>query len=92
MNTFFMWLAGRVVLVLGLLVARFDKAVIDGGLVDGTAWLTGRLGHVLRRVGAGPSPGQLQYYALVIFLLAALVLVAMVTGPTGSFMPGVVGR
>jgi NADH-quinone oxidoreductase subunit L len=91
-NSFFVWLAGRVVLVMGLLTAKFDKTVIDGGLVDGTAWLTGRLGQVFRRVGAGPTPGQLQYYALVIFVVAALVLAAMMSGVTGLAPLGVMGR
>ncbi|MHB9133053.1 MAG: NADH-quinone oxidoreductase subunit L [Armatimonadota bacterium] len=76
-NAFFGWLAGRVVLVMAGLVARFDKGVIDGGLVDGTAWLTGRLGHSIRKVSAGAVPGQLQFYAMVIFAIAALVILGM---------------
>ena len=53
------------------------KQVIDGGLVDGTAWSTGRLGLLFRRVSAGPLPGQLQYYAMVIFLIAALTMLGL---------------
>ncbi len=76
-DAFFTWLAHRVVLVLGRRARTFDKGVVDGLFVDGTAWLTGRLGVVMRRVSAGPLPGQLQYAALVIFLLAALVILGM---------------
>jgi NADH-quinone oxidoreductase subunit L len=79
-DAFFTWLAHRVVLVLGSKVRQFDKQVIDGGFVDGTAWLTGRFGYLLRRIGAGPKAGHLQYYALVIFLLTALVVLAMAFG------------
>ncbi len=73
----FTWLAHRVVLALSQVARRFDKNVIDGGLVDGTAWLTGRFGHLFRRVSAGPMPGQLQYYALVIFIIAVLLMLGM---------------
>jgi NADH-quinone oxidoreductase subunit L len=76
-DAFFTWLAHHVVLVLGQKVRKFDKGVIDGMFVDGTAWLTGRLGVVMRRVSAGPLPGQLQYAALLIFLIAALVILGM---------------
>jgi NADH:ubiquinone oxidoreductase subunit 5 (subunit L)/multisubunit Na+/H+ antiporter MnhA subunit len=76
-NAFFVWLAHRVVLAFGALAARFDKGVVDGGLVDGTAWLTGRLGQTFRKVSAGPLPGQLQYYALAIFIIAALVILGL---------------
>ena len=76
-NAFFVWLAGTVVLGLGSFIRWFDKTVVDGGLVDGTAWLTGRVGHTFRRVGAGPLPGQLQYYAFVIFLVAVLVILGV---------------
>lgn len=76
-DAFFRWVVSRIVLVLASCTARFDKGVIDGSLVDGTAWLTGRMGHVLRRVSAGPTPGRLQYYALVIFVVAALVILGL---------------
>ncbi|MHB9022842.1 MAG: NADH-quinone oxidoreductase subunit L [Armatimonadota bacterium] len=76
-NAFFVWLAGRVVLALAGIAARFDKGVVDGGLVDGTAWLTGRLGHAIRKYSAGPLPGQLQYYALLIFAIVALIILAI---------------
>ncbi|OPZ87486.1 MAG: NADH:ubiquinone oxidoreductase subunit L [bacterium ADurb.Bin429] len=76
-DAFFTWLAHHVVLVLGQRVRKFDKGVVDGLFVDGTAWLTGRLGVVMRRVSAGPLPGQLQYAALVIFLLATLIILGM---------------
>jgi NADH-quinone oxidoreductase subunit L len=76
-DAFFTWFAQKIVLGLAHVTRKFDKQVIDGGLVDGTAWSTGRLGHLLRRVGAGPLPGQLQYYALVIFLVAVLVMLGM---------------
>ncbi|HEX2948839.1 MAG TPA: NADH-quinone oxidoreductase subunit L [Armatimonadota bacterium] len=76
-NAFFTWLARRVVLVFGVLIAHFDKGVVDGGLVDGTAWLTGRFGNSIRRLSAGALPGQLQYYALVLFAIAALVMLGM---------------
>ena len=88
----FTWLAQHVVLALAHVVRRFDKQVIDGGLVDGTAWSTGRLGHQLRRLFAGPLPGQMQYYALVIFIIAALVILGMSAHAyTGAAM-GVMGR
>ncbi|HEY3376544.1 MAG TPA: NADH-quinone oxidoreductase subunit L [Armatimonadota bacterium] len=73
----FSWLARRVVLVFGAFIARFDKGVIDGGLVDGSAWLTGRVGHTIRRLSAGRVPGQLQYYAMALFAIAALVMLGM---------------
>jgi len=76
-DAFFVWLAGRIVLAMGGLIARFDKGVVDGGLVDGTAWSTGRIGHLIRRMSAGPTPGQLQYYALILFVIAALVILGM---------------
>jgi len=91
-NAFFVWLAGTVVLGLGSFIRWFDKTVVDGGLVDGTAWLTGRLGHTFRRVGAGPLPGQLQYYAFVIFLIAVLVILGMSAHEYLGFSMGVVGR
>jgi len=84
-DAFFNWLAHRVVLGLGHVVRRFDKRVIDGGLVDGTAWSTGRLGQLFRRLSAGPLPGQVQYYALVIFVVGALVIL-------GISNLGVIGR
>jgi NADH-quinone oxidoreductase subunit L len=81
-DAFFSWLAHKVVLVLGQRVRKFDKQVIDGGLVDGTAWMTGRVGHVLRRASAGPLPGQLQFYALVIFVVAVLVILGLTAHDT----------
>jgi len=66
--------------------------VVDGRLVDGTAWLTGRLGHLFRRVGAGPLPGQLQFYAFVIFLVAVLVMLGMSIHEYLSFHMGVIIR
>jgi len=62
------------VLVMAGLIARFDKGVVDGGLVDGTAWTLGRMGVKIRRLSAGPLPGQLQFYALAIFAVAAIVI------------------
>jgi len=91
-DAFFTWFAGRVVLGLSHVVRKFDKNVVDGGLVDGTAWLTGRLGHLFRRVGAGPLPGQLQYYAFVIFLVAVLVILGLSTSEYLGFSMGVIGR
>lgn len=76
-DAFFTWIAQHVVLVFGRLIARFDKGVVDGKLVDGTAWLTGRAGVFLRRISAGAIPGQLQYYAMAIFMIAALVILLM---------------
>ena len=76
-DALFNWLAQRVVLAFGAFIAFFDKRVVDGGLVDGTAWLTGRFGHAIRRVSAGPLAGQLQYYALIIFAIAALMLLCL---------------
>jgi len=91
-NAFFVFLAGHVVLALGSFIRWFDKTVIDGGLVDGTAWITGRIGHTFRRVGAGPLPGQLQYYAFVIFLIAVLVILGMSFFGSSGFSMGVFGR
>jgi len=91
-NAFFVWLAGTVVLGLASFIRWFDKAVIDGGLVDGTAWVTGRIGHTFRRVGAGPLPGQLQYYAFVIFLIAVLVILGMSAFASTHLSMGVLGR
>ncbi|MHB0937245.1 MAG: NADH-quinone oxidoreductase subunit L [Armatimonadota bacterium] len=91
-NAFFVWLAGTVVLGLGSFIRWFDKTVIDGGLVDGTAWLTGRVGHTFRRVGAGPLPGQLQYYAFVIFLIAVLVILGVSFFGSLGLTMGVAGR
>jgi NADH-quinone oxidoreductase subunit L len=76
-DAFFTWLAGHVVLVLGRMIAWFDKRVIDGGLVDGTAWSLGRVGQGIRRLSAGPVPGHLQYAALVIFIVTAVIVLAM---------------
>lgn len=87
------WIAGRVVLTLGSFIAWWDKTVIDGGLVDGTAWSAGRLGHRLRLLGAGPLPGQLQYYALVIFVVAAVLLFGMsFSDSLDALRQGVMGR
>jgi NADH-quinone oxidoreductase subunit L len=91
-NALFVFLAGHVVLGLGSVIRWFDKTVVDGGLVDGTAWLTGRVGHTFRRVGAGPLPGQLQYYAFVIFLIAVLVILGISARETLGFTMGVAGR
>jgi len=91
-NAFFVWLAGHVVLGLGSFIRWFDKTVVDGGLVDGTAWITGRIGHTFRRVGAGPLPGQLQYYAFVIFLIAVLVILGMSGYATVFHSMGAFGR
>jgi len=90
-DAFFTWIAHHVVLTLGRTVRRFDKRVIDGGLVDGAFWLTGRLGHALRRAGAGPLPGQLQYYAVIIFAIAVLVMLIM-AAPAMPGLMGVLGR
>jgi NADH-quinone oxidoreductase subunit L len=76
-NAFFTWIAGHVVLALGLFISVFDKKVVDGIFVDGTAWLTGRLGHLFRRVGAGPLAGQVQYYAMAMFAVAALAILGI---------------
>jgi NADH-quinone oxidoreductase subunit L len=91
-DAFFRWLAGRVVLVMARSVAWFDKQVIDGILVDGSCWVTGRVGHLFRVSGAGPSPGQLQYYALVIVLVLAALVVGLTFGDYWAAAQGMLGR
>lgn len=73
-DALFVWLAHRVVIAFGTFISFFDKRVVDGMLVDGVAWITGRFGHAIRRASAGPLPGQLQFYALVMLIIVALML------------------
>jgi len=73
----------RILLVGSRLAAWFDRHVVNG-MVDGVAWLTGRMGVGLRRV----QTGQAQFYVIVILfaVLAALIVMAAAGYPFGLRM------
>jgi NADH-quinone oxidoreductase subunit L len=61
------FLVRRVVLGGAEAIAWVDRYVVNG-MVDGVAWLTGQAARRVRRL----ETGQLQFYALVVFLSVAL--------------------
>jgi len=66
------WFVRQVVLVGATVFAWIDRHIVNG-FVDGAAWLTGWLGARVRRW----QTGQLQWYAMVIFLGVVLGVIAM---------------
>jgi NADH-quinone oxidoreductase subunit L len=66
------WFVGHVVLAGALVFAWIDRHIVNG-FVDGLAWLSGRVGRALRYV----ETGQLQFYALVIFIAVVLAILAL---------------
>ena len=67
------WFVRQVVLAGATVFAWIDRHIVNG-FVDGAAWLTGWAGARLRRW----QTGQLQWYAMVIFLGVVLAVIAMV--------------
>jgi NADH-quinone oxidoreductase subunit L len=65
------WFVKHVVLAGATVFAWIDRHIVNG-FVDGAAWLSGRIGRALRYL----ETGQLQLYALVIFLALVLAILA----------------
>ena len=66
------WFVRQVVLAGAMVFAWTDRHIVNG-FVDGAAWLTGRIGARLRRW----QTGELQLYALVIFLGVMLAVLGL---------------
>ncbi|MFW5967341.1 MAG: NADH-quinone oxidoreductase subunit L [Persicimonas sp.] len=67
---------------LGRAWAWFDQHIIDGVLVDGTAWLAEQLGRILRHLQSGNVQRYAVYIVLAIVLAALAVLVTGCVPPT----------
>ena len=63
------WLVKRVLFGLAFVLQWFDEEVVDDGMVDGTGWLSRKMGGLL---GLTPT-GYVQNYALVIFGAVAVI-------------------
>jgi NADH-quinone oxidoreductase subunit L len=75
----YMWLIDKLVIGVGLVLAVFDRQVLDG-LVNGVAWLFARLGQWLR----GAQTGRVQNYGLVLFGGMAVIALVVLFGPVLS--------
>jgi NADH-quinone oxidoreductase subunit L len=79
MDHLYNWIAGRMILGIGWLAARFDSVVVDG-VVNGVGATAVAAGVSLRRA----QSGQVQTYAWVLFagvvVLAALVALPLIVG------------
>jgi NADH-quinone oxidoreductase subunit L len=76
------WAAWKIVLGFAAVAAWFDRHVVDG-MVNGVAWLAGRFAFTIRR----SETGQLQFYALVIFLGALAAALAALRASHGMWGP-----
>lgn len=66
-DEFYGWLFAKVVNPAAWLCATFDRRVVDGGMVDGSGWLTRAFGRLLRKV----QTGNVQFYGWVVFATVA---------------------
>lgn len=74
MDHLFEKIFGRAVLNISALLNWFDKQMINGKMVNGTAWQTFRLGGLLTKI----QSGELQDYLMILFTVGAAVIFFMI--------------
>jgi len=88
MDDFYHGIVARGVIAASALFAWFDRHVVNG-FVDGAAWLTGVAGRYLRLA----ETGQLQFYAMIVIVAAAIIGFALAFFGIGihpsSLTPGI---
>ena len=63
------WLVKKFLFGLASILQWFDDNIVDDGMVDGTGWLSGKMGDLLRLT----QTGYVQNYALVVFGAVAVI-------------------
>ncbi|HJT24786.1 MAG TPA: NADH-quinone oxidoreductase subunit L, partial [bacterium] len=63
------WLVKKVLFGIAYVLTWFDEEVVDDGMVDGTGWLSRKMGGLLSLT----QTGYVQNYALVIFGAVAII-------------------
>ncbi|MBI1883431.1 MAG: NADH-quinone oxidoreductase subunit L [Chlamydiae bacterium] len=74
MDDLFEKVFGRMVLAFSAFLNWFDKQMVNGKMVNGTAWSTLRLGALLTKV----QSGELQDYLMIVFVIASAVIYFLV--------------
>jgi len=68
-DEFYGWVVKNVLFGFASVCQWFDETVVDDGMVDGTGWVTRKLGRVFRLT----QTGSVQNYALVVFGAVAVI-------------------